>query len=119
MAAEKNFENKIKQFLKDKGAWFIKYWAGGQFTKTGIPDILACVNGYFVAIEVKGPNGKPSELQLYNIDKIRKAGGIAVVLYPDQFDKFKIMINDLANTRRSNVWEYHQQYKFDRHKRGD
>ena len=26
MAAEKNFENKVKKFLKDKGAWVLKYW---------------------------------------------------------------------------------------------
>lgn len=95
IAAEKNFENRIKTFLKDEGAWFIKYWAGSQFTKSGVPDILACVNGYFVAIEVKGPNGKPSELQLHTIKKIREAGGFAIVLYPSGFEKFKKFILDL------------------------
>lgn len=78
--------------MKDEGGWFIKYWAGSQFTKSGIPDILACVNGYFVAIEVKGPNGKPSELQLHTIKKIREAGGFAFVLYPSGFDEFKDFI---------------------------
>lgn len=95
MAAEKNFENCIKAFLKSEGAWFIKYWAGSQFTKSGVPDILACVNGYFVAIEVKGPNGKPSELQLHTIKKIREAGGFAFVLYPSGFERFKRFILDL------------------------
>ena len=91
MAGEKNFENRIKAFLKSEGAWFIKYWAGSQFTKSGVPDILACVDGYFVAIEVKGPNGKPSELQLHTIKKIREAGGFAFVLYPSGFDEFKVL----------------------------
>lgn len=95
MAQEKLFENKIKTFLKKEGAWSIKYWAGSKFTKDGIPDILACVNGYFVAIEVKAKNGKPSELQLYNVRKIREAGGIAVILYPDQFEEFKVFIRKL------------------------
>lgn len=95
MAAEKNFENRIKQFLKDEGAWLIKYWAGAMFTKDGVPDILACVNGYFVAIEVKAPKGEPSELQIYNINKINKAGGFAVILYPKDFDLFKEMIEHL------------------------
>lgn len=95
MAAEKQFENKIKGFLKEQGAWFIKYWAGSQFTKDGIPDILACINGYFVAIEVKAPNGKPSELQLYNIRKIREAGGFACVLYPSGYEKFKKLVLNL------------------------
>lgn len=97
MAGEKNFENRIKAFLKSEGAWFIKYWAGSQFTKSGVPDILACVDGYFVAIEVKGPNGKPSELQLHTIKKIREAGGFAFVLYPSGFDEFKRFIHDLKN----------------------
>ena len=40
MAAEKNFENKVKKYLKEQGAWFIKYWGGAAFTKAGIPDPL-------------------------------------------------------------------------------
>lgn len=95
MAAEKVFENKIKKYLKDHGAYFLKYWAGAQFTKSGVPDILACVNGYFVGIEVKAQNGKPSELQLYNIRQIRKAGGLAYVIYPSGWERFKEIIDDL------------------------
>lgn len=95
MAAEKNFENKIKKFLEQQGAWFVKYWAGSQFTKSGIPDILACVNGYFLGIEVKAQNGTPSELQLYNIRKINEAGGFAFVLYPSGFDDFKEFVINL------------------------
>lgn len=91
MAGEKQFENKIKKFLKDNGCWFVKYFANRN-TRAGVPDLLACVNGYFVAIEVKAENGKPSELQLWNVEQIRKAGGIAIVLYPDQFDDFKALI---------------------------
>lgn len=72
----------------------MKFFAN-NFTKSGIPDILACVNGYFVGVEVKAQNGKPSELQLYNIRKIREAGGFAVVLYPSGFDKFKQFILNL------------------------
>lgn len=95
MAAEKVFENKIKKHLRDHGAYFLKYWAGAQFTKSGVPDILACVNGYFVGIEVKAQNGKPSELQLYNIRQIRKAGGFGYVVYPSGWERFKEIIDDL------------------------
>lgn len=96
IAAEKNFENKIKKYLESRGAWFVKYWAGAQYTKSGIPDILACINGYFVGIEVKAPNGTPSELQLYNIHAINVAGGFAFVLYPSKFDEFKKFVDDLT-----------------------
>ena len=94
MAAEKNFENRLKKFLEDEGCWFVKFFANA-YTKRGIPDVLVCCNGYFVAVEVKAPNGKPSELQKYNIRKINECGGYGVILCPDQFDDFKHMIHCL------------------------
>lgn len=102
MASEKNFENKIKKFLKEQECYFIKYWGGGQFTKSGVPDLLICCNGYFIAVEVKAQNGKPSELQLYNIEQIKKAHGLAMVLYPNQFEEFKKLIFLLKNVVDSN-----------------
>lgn len=89
---EKVFENKVKAYLKSIGAYFIKTH-GDRFSKVGTPDILACVNGRFVAVEVKAENGKPSELQLHHIEQIKKAGGVAYILYPKDFDEFKTKIN--------------------------
>lgn len=88
MAAEKQFENKIKTYLKSIGAYFIKTH-GDRFSKVGTPDIIACVNGHFVAVEVKAANGKPSELQIYHIQQINNAGGYGVILYPKDFERFK------------------------------
>ena len=42
MAAEKRFEDRVKSFLTEQGAWFLKYWGGGHYTKSGIPDLLVC-----------------------------------------------------------------------------
>ena len=100
MAAEKQFENKVKAFLKEQGCWYIKYWGGGGFTKSGIPDLLICCNGRFVAVEVKASTGKPSDLQLKKIRDIRKAGGVAFVLYPDQFEEFKHMIINMKEGKK-------------------
>jgi Holliday junction resolvase len=91
---EKQFENKVKKFLKDNGIWYFKVWGGG-YSKAGIPDLICCVNGHFVAIELKGSDGKPSELQKYNIRKISECNGIGVILYPEQFETFKLLILDL------------------------
>ena len=91
---EKQFENKIKKFLKHHDIWFTKIWGGG-YQKAGIPDILACVNGYFVAIELKGTNGKPTELQKYNIRKINECNGFGIILYPKDFGRFEKLILDL------------------------
>ena len=94
MAQEKNFENKIKTWLKDHGCYFVKFFAN-RMTKTGVPDILASVNGYFVGIEVKAQNGRPSELQLYNVRKIRESGGFAYIVYPSGWDELKEILTGL------------------------
>lgn len=94
MAQEKTFENKIKGMLKDEGCYFVKFFAN-RMTKTGVPDILASINGYFVAIEVKAQNGRPSELQLYNVRKIRESGGFAFIVYPTGYANLKKFVDDL------------------------
>lgn len=96
MAEEKNFENRLKKFLEDEGCWFVKYFANA-YTKSGIPDILCCCNGNFLGVEVKASKGKPSELQKRNIRKINQCGGYGVILYPDQFDDFKKMVQHINN----------------------
>lgn len=88
MAKEKRFENKVKAYLKSHDMWYIKYWAGSAFTKDGIPDILACINGQFYGIELKGEGGTPTLLQIVNLRKIRKSGGRAILLYPNDYDDF-------------------------------
>ena len=92
MASEKNYENRIKGFLKDHGCYYIKYWGGGEFTKAGIPDILCCCNGRFLGIEVKAQNGKPSPLQIHNLKQIDEAGGFGILLYPEQWELFQNFI---------------------------
>lgn len=94
MGPEKIFETKIKEFLSEHNIWHVKYFANRN-TKSGIPDILACVNGYFVAIEVKAQGGTVKELQKYHLGKIRESGGFGYVVYPSGFEELKRVILDL------------------------
>lgn len=94
MAAEKNFENKVKAFLDSEGVWWVKFLGCGM-TRAGVPDLLCCVNGRFVAVELKAAKGKPSELQVRELQRIRKAGGFADVLYPKDFEDFKRLVREL------------------------
>lgn len=89
---EKTFETKVKKFLRDNGCYVIKNF-GCSFTRAGLPDLVACVNGRFVAIELKNENGKATPLQLLNIRDIQGAGGIAMVLRPQDYDTFKSFIH--------------------------
>ena len=99
-AQEKNFENRLKKYLDEYGCWWIKYWAGAAYTKSGIPDLLVSSDGYFVGIEVKAADGEPSLLQLRNLKKIRQSGGYGILLYPKDFEQFK-KFNEYKTT---NAW---------------
>jgi Holliday junction resolvase len=94
MGQEKIYENRIKKYIESIGGWQVKFFANSM-TKKGVPDILACVYGHFVAIETKAPTGKPSEIQIYQCKKIREAGGIAVIAYPSAWEKLKKILDDL------------------------
>lgn len=98
MGKEKEFEKKVKDFLRSNKpkVWFFKNWAG-PYSQSGIPDIIACVNNHFVGIEVKASDGKPSSLQIRNIELIKAAGGIGYILYPNDFEKFKRDMLKLIN----------------------
>ena len=101
MAAEKNFENRVKKYLDEYGCWWLKYWGGAAYTKRGIPDLLVSSDGYFLGIEVKADDGEPSLIQLYHLRKIRESGGYGILLFPKDFEKFK-WFNE--HKSKSNAW---------------
>lgn len=49
-------------------------------TVAGIPDLIVCMNGKFLALELKDNTGQLSEPQKKNIRAIVGAGGIAIEL---------------------------------------
>lgn len=79
---EKHIENQIKRYLDSLGSctWHMKVH-GSMYQKAGVPDILACINGKFVGIEVKRPGGIVAPLQDWVMYEIRRAGGVAFVAY--------------------------------------
>ena len=83
---EKSIENKIKKFLELHNHYYIKVH-GSVYQKVGTPDILGCIDGRFVGIEVKQENGRPSTIQIEIIEKIKKTGGLALIVY--SFEDFK------------------------------
>lgn len=73
---EKSVENDIKDYLFRKGIYHFKVH-GSRFMEPGIADIIACVNGHFLAIEVKRPGAKneQSEVQKVHERNVIKSGG--------------------------------------------
>lgn len=82
MNPEKIIETDIKNYLdKLPKCWYFKVH-GGPFQIPGIPDIVGCYWGLFFGFEVKkDKKQKPSRIQAFIMQKIRKAGGIAEVVY--------------------------------------
>lgn len=106
MGEEKNFENRIKKFLKSERIFYVKYFAN-CYTKAGIPDILACHNGIFLGIEIKAEGGKLSELQKVKLQEIAEAGGGAIVVFPSGFELFKKYIKGgYFNKYSINIFKY-------------
>ena len=79
MTPEKKVKNKVVKYLK---AWDAYYFfpATGGYGRSGVPDVIACRKGQFIAIECKAGSNKPTELQKREIENIQKAGGYAIVI---------------------------------------
>ena len=101
---EKNFENKVKSYLTSMGAWWYKTM-GTACTRAGVPDILAVYKGRMIALEIKADRGRPSALQLREIEMIRKAGGYARILYPKDFESFKADMEELRDVQSEETIE--------------
>jgi len=80
------FQNAIIRKLKKiEGLYFFKKEA---LAIVGIPDMIICYKGKFVAWELKkSMRDKPALIQEYTLNQIRKSGGIAEVVYPENFEE--------------------------------
>ena len=78
--SEAQLIKKIREFLKKQPECFFWKEHGGQYGTTGIPDVIVCYKGRFVAFEAKVGKNTTTKLQDYTIEEIRKAGGIAEVV---------------------------------------
>ena len=87
--AESDIQSDILNYLKFLGAWTVKTITTN---KGGTPDILACLRGKFIAIEVKDTGKKATPLQKAQIRRIIKAGGIA--FETDNLDKAKRILSE-------------------------
>ena len=114
MTPETKFKNEVQKWLISQGiyqagtpshrqtkpirGWFVKIWGGGM-QKEGIPDILMCVNGIFISLELKSAKGRPSELQKKNTAMVNESKGIGIILYPDGFENFKTIIGGVLDCK--------------------
>ena len=92
---EKRVKDKVVAVLKAAGVYYF-FPATHGFGRSGVPDIVCCVNSYFLGIECKAGKNKPTELQVRELEAIRRANGVAVVVNEENWD----MLPDLLRKMR-------------------
>jgi hypothetical protein len=94
---EKAVKAKVKAVLESEGVYYFMPPANG-FGRSGVPDIVACVNGLFFGIECKANGNKPTALQIREIEAIRRNNGVAVVVDETNWDMVRDMVRRLKLT---------------------
>jgi Holliday junction resolvase len=94
---EKAVKAKVKAVLDSEGVYYFMPPANG-FGRSGVPDIVACVNGLFFGIECKANGNKPTALQIREIEAIRRNNGVAVVVDETNWDMVRDMVRRLKAT---------------------
>jgi len=82
---EGKVKKRVAKHLKNAGVYFF-YPATGGYGASGVPDIVGCYKGRFIAIECKAGKNKPTQLQQMHIDQINDAGGVAWVANEENMD---------------------------------
>lgn len=95
MTPEGKLKKKVKALLDEFGAWHCSPM-GGSYGRAGVPDILACVNRWFLAIETKAGNNAPTKLQRYELDRVSSAGGVAIVVNEYSLPALRDLLKNLT-----------------------
>lgn len=89
---EKKLQDKVISYLKGRGIYYLNLYGDGMSGK-GKPDIIACINGRFVAFELKvGANDMQDDQRIHKI-RIERSGGLH--FSPYTMDEFLQIVNEI------------------------
>ena len=91
MTPEAKVKKVVVAQLKKLCAYYF-YPVTGGYGQSGVPDIVGCYEGLFFGIECKAGKNKPTPLQEKNLEQIRAAGGLNMVVNENNMNN---IINDL------------------------
>jgi Holliday junction resolvase len=69
------------------------------FGRAGIPDIIGCMDGQFIAIECKAGKGTTTALQGRELNAILNNGGTVFIAREHNLGELKLLLEDLRNVR--------------------
>ena len=96
MTPEKKVKNKIVRILKECGAYYF-FPASYGMGRSGVPDIVCCLRGYFIGIECKAGKNKPTPLQEKELADIIKAGGVSCVINEDNMAELESILTTVMS----------------------
>lgn len=82
--------NQVNPFLKKLKSTYFK--SIQQISKSGDSDVILCILGYFIALELKAAHGLPSKLQDSKLDDVQAAHGVSLVASPLNWDEVKTLL---------------------------
>ena len=88
-------KKKVVDYLKSLGVYYFFPVASG-YMRNGVPDIVCCIKGKFIAIECKAGKNTTTAIQDKNIAQIQANGGIAMVVNEDNLDEMKEVVGTWA-----------------------
>lgn len=95
---EHKVKDRIKKILEKHNAYKFMPMTGG-YGKSGVPDIVACVQGKFIGVECKANGNKPTALQKKNLEEIVKAGGYSFVVDDSSIGVFILVLDNVLSGR--------------------
>ena len=86
---ENSIQSDILDFLRGNkkkgingiGGWWLNFHGGDPFMPRGLPDIIGCFYGQFIAFEVKRPREEPRKLQGKMLRTLAAAGAVTATVY--------------------------------------
>jgi hypothetical protein len=91
---EKKLQDKCIAYLKAKNIYYINQFGNGWASK-GAPDLIVCINGKFVAFELKvGANNMQAD-QVIHKRRIERSGGLH--FSPYSLEEFIDIVEGLIN----------------------
>jgi Holliday junction resolvase len=85
---EKKVKNAVRKVLDRLGIYYFMP-PGMGLGRSGIPDIIGCYNGCFIAIECKAGKGQLTALQARELNAIKAAGGFTFVAREDNLEEME------------------------------
>jgi Holliday junction resolvase len=95
---ESKVKSSVTTILKRLGIYYF-YPVTGGYGSSGVPDIVCCYDGVFVAIECKAGHNKPTPLQEAQMQKIRQAGGYTIVINEENVSILENWLLDLLEPK--------------------